>query len=485
MSNTLVDYLTASCAGTGQSTFYNTRGQQLQQLEALHLRMAEDNRRIYALSAALPINDKSKQLILGTLLSTGKNCQDGQLETQVMQMVVEDMQFNRVLNLLVELREKKVNNSRTRRLGRIVWEMTDEFRAIKYANKLRTILRHCHIGESRSRPARTEMHQFIYGENGKRGRAALTADDIQHCPKIKARLLAPTHYESCFELPYDIAVAIAVAHHGKTAEEFKKEFAGTETKKAKGQVTRKEQLRARQTTGATTVDFNRFSIFELFMHAYRNDKDKADVFEVIDRKARRVAEGLGLPDKVALVVDNSVSTLGSAERQFQPISMIASVAAIIERANAEVQVFYVGPKPTNGYVMPEGATSLRRPVVEALLSRPDIVFILSDGYENVRAGSVAQVLATKAYKDSGIPVMHLNPVAATESGEGTRSLAENVLTFGLSQPEQLPMVTLLGLAAQEPKLLEPMFSEVERCIRSGDFKSARLATRVAGLPALV
>lgn len=483
MSNVLVDYLTAACAGTGQSTFYNTRTEQLKALEDVHGRMSQDNRRIYALSAALPVNDKSRQLILANLLASGKHCEDGTLETQVMQMVIEDMQYNRVLNLFVDLRVKKVNNSRTRRLGRIIWEMTNEWRAIKYTSKLRTLLRHCHIAESRSRPARAEMHQFVYGKVDK-------SSQVPNCPKIQARIDGRTDYSKLFELPYDIAVAMAVCNHGKTADEFKKEFAGTDTKVAKGKVTRKETMRVRQEVAKssgtkTTVDFSRFELFDLFMHAYRNKNDMTEVLPFIEKAARKVAEGMNLPEKVALVIDNSVSTLGSAERQFQPVSMIASVSEIIKQSDSNVDVFYVGPEPSNGYLMPEGATSLRRPLVEALLTRPDCVFILSDGYENVRAGSVAQILSTKAYKDSDIPVMHLNPVAAVEAGGNTRSLADNMLTFGLSKPEQLPMVTLVGLAAQDPRLLEGMFGEVERCIKLGDFKNARLATRVASLPALV
>ena len=119
------------------------------------------------------------------------------------------------------------------------------------------------------------------------------------------------------------------------------------------------------------------------------------------------------------------------------------------------------------------------------MTRPDLVIILSDGYENVRAGSVNSIMSTKAVQNSGISVMHLNPVAAVESDRKSRSLSDKIMTFGLSSPEQLPMVTLVGLAAQDPALLEPMFGEVERCIKSGDYKNARLATKVAGLPALV
>jgi hypothetical protein len=481
MSNVLVDYLTMACAGTGQSSFYNTREEQEAALVKAHGNLMRDNRRVYALSAALPINDRSRQMVLENLLGTGKLCEDGELENHVIKMVVADMQFNRVLNLFMTLREKKVNNTRTRKLGLAIWARIDAFRAIKYANKVRTLLRHCHIPEGDD-PAKAEIHRWVFG--GNKNRPVMKADDIKHNPKLKSRLLAPTNYEKCFDLPFDIARDIAVAHHGKKADEFQREFAGHGNKEGKGTVTRKESLRARKQTGDSTVDFNRFSIFDLLMHGYRTPGDRVDIVEMVKEKALGIAAGLNLPEKVAVVVDNSTSSIGSAERQFQPLAMISAVATIVGATDAEVSFHYTGPEP-DGWIKAEGATNLRRPFVDALLTRPQLVVILSDGYENVRAGSINSIMSTKAVQESGISIMHLNPVAAVESGQKARSLSDKIMTFGLSAPEQLPMVTLFGLAAQDPALLEPMFAAVEENVRQGNYKAARLATRVAGLPALV
>ena len=482
MKNALVDYLTMACAGTGQSSFYNTRDEQTKALENTHSELMRENRRFYALSAALPINDKSRQLVLENLLNTGSLCEDGVLEGHVISMVVSDLQFNRILNMFMSLRDKKVNNARTRKLGRLIWDQVDAFRAIKYTPKVRAILRHCHIPEG-TNPAKAELHRWIFG--GNKNRPEMKAEDVQHNPKLRSRLLAPTVYEECFKLPFDIARDIAVASHGKKVDEFQREFAGSGNEKAKGKVTRKETLRVRKQTGDTTVDFNRFSIFELLMHGYRTPNDRSDVLDMIGEKAQVIAEGLNLPAKVAMVVDNSTSALGSAERQFQPLAMTSAVVEICRKADSEVTCHYTGTEPENGWLSADGATNLRRPLVEALMTKPDLVIIISDGYENVRAGSVEQILSTKAVRNSGIAVMHLNPVAAAETGSKMRTLSKFAMTFGLSAPEQLPMVTLVGLAAQDPKLLEPMFGEVERCLLSGDYKAARLATRVAGLPALV
>ena len=68
MSNALVDYLTMACAGTGQSSFYNTRDEQEAALANAHGDLMRENRRFYALSAALPVNDRSRQMVLENLL---------------------------------------------------------------------------------------------------------------------------------------------------------------------------------------------------------------------------------------------------------------------------------------------------------------------------------------------------------------------------------------------------------------------------------
>lgn len=484
MTSALVDYLTMACAGTGQATFYNTRDEQAKALEGVHGELLRENRRIYALSAALPITDRSRQMVLENLLNTGSMCEDGALEGHVVSMVASDMQFNRLLNLFVSLRQKKVNNRRTRKFGELIWSQVDAFRAIKYRDKLRTLLRHCHISEG-SDPVQAELHRWIFGPSAKHGRSKMRPEDVKHNPKLKARLEAATDYSKLFELPYDIARDIAVASHGKKVEDFQREFAGHGNTEAKGKVTRKESMRVRKQTKDTSVDFNRFSIFELLMHGYRTPTDQEAILEILHMKAKDVAEGLNLPEQVALVVDNSVSALGSGERQFQPVAMLSAVVHICQQAESDVKTFYVGPEPTNGWIMAEGATNMRRPLVDALLTRPDLVILLSDGYENVRSGSVEQILATKAVRDSGISVMHVNPVAAVEAGDKTRTLSKHAMTFGLSSPEQLPMVALVGLAAQDVALLEPMFHEVETNLLNGDYRAAKLATRVAGLPALV
>ncbi len=473
--NPLSTYLMTACSSTGQSTFYNTKKDQESALQAAHSNMLAFDRRLYVLSAALPITDRSKQLVLDNLLSTGSLCNNSVLEAQVISMVVSDMQFNRMLNMYMTLITKKTNNSRTRSLGRLLWEQVDAFRAIKYRSKIRRLLRHAHVAEGTD-PARVELYKWV---SGKITDPAL----IVHNPKLAARMRARVDYASLFELPFDIARDLAVNLHGKKAADFEKEFVGHGDQKGKGKASRKETMRARAHTGETNINFNSFDLFELFMYAHRNPGDQTLVLQHVEQKAKDIAATLRLPGKVAIVIDNSVSSLGSEERRFQPLAMMESVVHVCLNTDSQVTCHYVGPEMKDGLLSAEGCTNLRRPLVEALISRPDFVIIISDGYENVRSGSVAQILNTKAVRDSGIPVMHLNPVAAAESSD-SRRLAQTIPTFALAAPAQLPMMALIGLAERDPKLLEPLFAEVEQCLLTGDHKAARLVTKSIGYQAL-
>jgi len=478
----LVQFLNIACTGTGQKTFYNAKRDQEAALNQIHSRLMAEDRRIYSLTVGFPVNDKNRQLVCENLLATAREATDLDLEDHVIAFVMEQIQFNRVLNMLCDLVDKKVNNSRTRKIMQFVWaQLIDEYRAIKYRDKIRRLLRHAHIPERCSRiegsraDIMAEVHRWIYGKIKR-------PSQVEHALKLKARLRAPTEYEAVFELPFDIARDIAVNAHKKTPEQFAKEYAGTQTTAAKGKATRKETMRAKSASKDVQVDYRRFDLIELLNRLYRNPDEYNEISPVLDEKAKDIAETTQLPAKVALVVDNSRSALGSGERLYQPLAVMESVVRVCA-ALTDTTIhgpFYVGPEMDH-WLKAEGASNLRMPLARALVSRPDLVLILSDGYENVRAGSVSQILNTKAVRESGIGVVHLNPVAAAES-KAIRQLSNTVPTYGLLGPAQLPMALLLGQAESNPELLAPLFDALELAFKSGDYKAVKSTVR--SMPAL-
>jgi hypothetical protein len=457
----LVEYLSFACTGTGQATFYNIKQEQENILKDLHAIALGENRRIYALSGLLPMNDRSKQMVLFNLLASGKQTQAPELEWRAIESICGTLPFNRTLNLLLEIKEKGINNSRTRRLGAWLWKRYgDAYRVIKYRAKFRALLRHCHIPEGKD-PGLAELHRWLFDR-------VRDSELVEYNPMLKARLAAVKDYDSLFALPFDIAKDMAICLHNQKADTFTQEFA------SRGRLTRKEELRAQATAGIE-VNYRKFTLLELLRHLYAHPEESTKIAPLLTEKANSLASKLTLLPKVALVIDNSLSTSGSAQRAYYPVAVIEAIARVLLAVKtSEVTAYYTGEPFDGTRFKPQGATPLREPLVQALVARPDLIIILSDGYENIAAGSVAQIVNTKAVKASQIGIVHLNPVAAAES-MGTKKLADSIPSLGISNLEQLPLLTLLVQAYQQPQLLEAFFDRVETALfKGGDPHVAKL-----------
>lgn len=488
--NKLAEYLSVAFTGTGQKTFYNTKAEQEAALKNVHVEMLVENRRSYRLTGLLPIADRSQQLIVENLLEKSFALNDEELvmEWHTLLCIAEGLPFNRLLNVYMRLVEAKSSKARVRKFGRWIWEKyADPFRVIKYRSKFRRLLRHAHIPMSQMDDKRW-LHLFCFNrlraKNGliqhrDRGHSWSETGWPEDFPAmLKERLSAPKEYEALFRLPFDIARDIAVAEHGKKADEFAKEFS------EKGRLTKKETLRARtqaKSVGQVDVNFDRFNLLDLVRYAHQHPEEWNDLKESVDRKAIKTAENWSLPERVSIVVDNSQSARGSGERLHYPISVIESLARAVQASGADVISKFVTDTGEGPYKT-AGSSDLRKPLAEALAELPDLVMILSDGYENVSAGSVSQIMNTKAVRESGIPVVHFNPVTASESGT-VRNLADNVPTFSISEPRQLPMLSLMGRVETDPHALDDMFKVMEEKLLEGDYEAARNVARIHGFSA--
>jgi hypothetical protein len=107
---------------------------------------------------------------------------------------------------------------------------------------------------------------------------------------------------------------------------------------------------------------------------------------------------LGLPrfeGRVALVLDASASTRGYGEREFAAASQIQALRLVIQACCPGSSVFTAGGDGATALPpFPQGDTDLVTPLLDALETDPDLVAIVSDGYENVALGDLARVVAT-------------------------------------------------------------------------------------------
>ncbi|MBC7806614.1 MAG: VWA domain-containing protein [Akkermansiaceae bacterium] len=119
----------------------------------------------------------------------------------------------------------------------------------------------------------------------------------------------------------------------------------------------------------------------------------ADGLSALAQASPRFAPGF----KVALVFDTSTSMQGYGEREYCLAASAVTLWRLLCRVSAEpVAVFgttdeteIIGSLPTLG-----GETDLSAALLDALETKPDLVIVLSDGYENRNAGDLARVAAS-------------------------------------------------------------------------------------------
>jgi hypothetical protein len=93
---------------------------------------------------------------------------------------------------------------------------------------------------------------------------------------------------------------------------------------------------------------------------------------------------------------------------------------------------------------PAGDTSMGASLIALLKHDPDVVFVLTDGYENAPAGRFAEVV--RAVRRMGVetPIHQFSPVFAAEA-RGIRSLCATVPGLPVGKPEAIGLGLLKAL----------------------------------------
>jgi hypothetical protein len=118
----------------------------------------------------------------------------------------------------------------------------------------------------------------------------------------------------------------------------------------------------------------------------------------------------------------------------------------LREASAEYRAFCTSPPTDELRVSPRGQTALAAPLLDALEWGPDLVVIVSDGFENdppLGAGELARVFRKKIDPARRTAIVHLNPVFDAEN-YAPRTLGEAIPTVGLRDAEDL--LTVLSFA---------------------------------------
>jgi hypothetical protein len=152
---------------------------------------------------------------------------------------------------------------------------------------------------------------------------------------------------------------------------------------------------------ATVTATNRGDVAATLVHLYRGGA-AADLHAALGRYVEAAAARVpAYPGTLALVLDHSASMRGYGDREWAVLSQAAALRAVLERRCGRLVVVPVGGSADQ----PRGATDLATGVLDAVACGPDLVAVVSDGYENVRPGDLARVVATLPRVGVATPVV--------------------------------------------------------------------------------
>src|SRR5579871_2711881 len=142
----------------------------------------------------------------------------------------------------------------------------------------------------------------------------------------------------------------------------------------------------------TVTATNRGEIASLLTHLYRGGSTPALVSALEAAVARASVRLPRFHGKLVMVLDASSSMRGYGERAYCTLAQSFALERVLQQRCDAYQVLVVG-----GFgwpPAPEGPTDLAKPLLDALEHQPDLVVIVSDGYENCYEGDLARVVAT-------------------------------------------------------------------------------------------
>jgi hypothetical protein len=158
---------------------------------------------------------------------------------------------------------------------------------------------------------------------------------------------------------------------------------------------------------------------------------------------------------------------GSFEKKNHPISVAEAITEILSKMTKDLKIYPDIKKPF--LVKLEGATDLSEPLIQALKDEPELLVILSDGFENTPSAGLAhqilQAYLTKLGKGKKVMILHINPVFAPEAKD-IRKLHEKIMSLGIRDVKQLGLILLIALAnykktAEIEKVLDELRKKVE------------------------
>jgi hypothetical protein len=144
-----------------------------------------------------------------------------------------------------------------------------------------------------------------------------------------------------------------------------------------------------------------------------------------------------IPARVAVVLDLSASTVSSGERLHHPAALGQAVTRRLAVGLSDVSLRQVGGASSVGdlFAVPKGETDLATAVLRSAQERPDAIIVITDGYENVRAGDTAHVVVGLRRLGMSTPVFQVAPVFTPAEDIESRRLGVEIIPMPVHHEE--------------------------------------------------
>jgi hypothetical protein len=434
----LVVFLNAAFACTGQREFYSDGADQTVSIAFLHDYIRGNYRRLYARSLAAGINHFNQGRVVLELLTHHQDLSpaDRREEGRLIAAALAALPPQRAYRVLLGLRQRGVNNRRTRAIVRDFLAGRDlTFDAVKYRSKLHAVVRHVH-------PALPgELGTFLTRGWNTRKYATPLLEQFRRA-----------HYaaDALYELPFTVAEGLAARHRVDRA---------TFLRRIEPRMTATERLRLQssaarvgQDLGAdlTRAPLTRLALYVLSLSDEQYQPRAAELAGALATSARRTADLAGLRlGRVAAVLDRSYSASGSPDKPRRPLALALAVDRLLAASASEYLPFWTAPTADPLRVTARGQTDLATPILNALEHAPDLLIVVSDGFDNdppAGAAEVCRVFRERLDPQRRTVIIHVNPVFDAPHF-GPRRLTPpthppraTVPTVGLRDAEDLPTV---------------------------------------------
>ncbi|MFC4115367.1 hypothetical protein [Nonomuraea zeae] len=426
-------FANAAITSTGQREFHSAAGEQRLSLDFLHRYIHGNYPDLYAATLALDINDHNAALIIATLLS-----HPGQGDGRLIARRLARMSPPRVYRLFRRLRHDGVNNRRTRALIRdwLAARPDLAFDAVKYRSALKSAVRHAHL-----RPA-GELGAFLF-EPFSRAR--------YETPVLEAWRRAHYDKTALYDLPYTVAEGFA-ARHGIGRETFLDRIAPRLTRLERLRLTESaDRAGVRTEADMAALPLVRVASYVLSRPADVRTRRRAELVGALRSAAARTAGSrAGTWGRVVAVLDDSFSSFGSPVKRRRPLAVALACHYLLEALAGSYRGLWLSRRTDPLQARPSGPTPLGRRIIDALEHRPDLLVIVSDGWDNAPPGLAGEVLRVWRRKlDPGgeVGIVHLNPVYDADEFD-VRRLSAMVPTAGIRDVEDLPALVELAKFAE-------------------------------------